>query len=346
MTQEEKLKEAKRLYETANSDQRYVLESLFPELKESEDERIRKSLIILLQHFCKGYRVPGLNFPVSYKDMLAWLEKQGEQEQDPCEHCKDKCLNCHNFPCIEKRAFEQGKSVFDVINEEKVDNADKVEPKFKVGDWITNGATKPAQISSIEDDMYYTHNGTIGGDIESMDKDYHLWTISDAKDGDVLYSPCCKLLWIYKDDNSCYVGNNLSYNENCVVVNCSICIPSDVCPATKEQRDLLFQKMKEAGYEWDAEKKELKKIEQKPSWSEKDEKRIKKVMHILSLDGRISNEELKSILDWLKSLKERYTWKPSKEQMEALKEVCDEHWEPDGLDPLYTLYQDLKKLKE
>ena len=31
-------------------------------------------------------------------------------------------------------------------------------------------------------------------------------------------------------------------------------------PATKEQRDLLFSKMKEAGYEWDAEKKELKKI--------------------------------------------------------------------------------------
>lgn len=32
-------------------------------------------------------------------------------------------------------------------------------------------------------------------------------------------------------------------------------------PATKEQHDLLFQKMKEAGYEWDAEKKELKKIQ-------------------------------------------------------------------------------------
>lgn len=34
---------------------------------------------------------------------------------------------------------------------------------------------------------------------------------------------------------------------------------SSVFPATKEQRDLLFQKMEEAGYEWDAEKKELKK---------------------------------------------------------------------------------------
>ena len=34
-----------------------------------------------------------------------------------------------------------------------------------------------------------------------------------------------------------------------------------ISPATKEQCDLLFQKMTEAGYEWDAEKKELGKIE-------------------------------------------------------------------------------------
>ena len=32
-------------------------------------------------------------------------------------------------------------------------------------------------------------------------------------------------------------------------------------PATKIQRDFLFRKIKEAGYEWDAEKKELKEIE-------------------------------------------------------------------------------------
>ena len=36
MKQEERLKEAQRLYETANADQRYVLESLFPSLRESE----------------------------------------------------------------------------------------------------------------------------------------------------------------------------------------------------------------------------------------------------------------------------------------------------------------------
>jgi hypothetical protein len=32
-----------------------------------------------------------------------------------------------------------------------------------------------------------------------------------------------------------------------------------IIPATKEQRDILFSKMKEAGYEWNAKKKELKK---------------------------------------------------------------------------------------
>ena len=45
-------------------------------------------------------------------------------------------------------------------------------------------------------------------------------------------------------------------------------------PATKEQRDLLFQKMREAGYEWNEEKKELRKIEKqvpKPKWSDDDE---------------------------------------------------------------------------
>lgn len=54
--------------------------------------------------------------------------------------------------------------------------------------------------------------------------------------------------------------------------------------------------------------------------------------------------------DWLESLKNRVIpknqWKPSEKQMEVLKEACDEHWEPDGLDLLYTLYQNLKKLRE
>ena len=33
-----------------------------------------------------------------------------------------------------------------------------------------------------------------------------------------------------------------------------------ICPATKEQRDLLFQKIKDAGYKWNAETKTLEKL--------------------------------------------------------------------------------------
>lgn len=76
MNIEEKLKAAKRLYQTANSDQKYVLESLFPELKESEDERIRKELITFFQRFpYDSIESAGTN----PKEAIAWLEKQGEQ---------------------------------------------------------------------------------------------------------------------------------------------------------------------------------------------------------------------------------------------------------------------------
>ena len=54
---------------------------------------------------------------------------------------------------------------------------------------------------------------------------------------------------------------------DCVEVN-------TIKPATKEQRDLLFQKMKEAGYEWDADKKELKMIEQKTAEQNVDNRKL------------------------------------------------------------------------
>lgn len=48
-----------------------------------------------------------------------------------------------------------------------------------------------------------------------------------------------------------WVDGHIELNNSCVVYN--------VHPASKEQRDLLFQKMRESGYEWDFENKKLKK---------------------------------------------------------------------------------------
>jgi hypothetical protein len=184
-------------------------------------------------------------------------------------------------------------------------------------------------------------------------------------------------------------------------------------PATKGQRDLLFQKIHDAGYEWDADKKELKKIEQKPAWSEEDEKNSSYIVAALDAynsfrrdRGNLSaQEELNSAVEWihtrlksikpqpkqewseedennilfltsiieecfkdkekitlcgdtvcanftkedvinrLKSLKDRHTWKPSDEQMKALEEATNKQWDVDG-DALWHLYQDLKKLRK
>ena len=55
-----------------------ILETLFPELKESEDEKIKEALIQLVKcNERSGYFV--LN-NVSTSSMIAWLEKQGEEK--------------------------------------------------------------------------------------------------------------------------------------------------------------------------------------------------------------------------------------------------------------------------
>lgn len=53
-----------------------------------------------------------------------------------------------------------------------------------------------------------------------------------------------------------------------------------------------------------------------------------------------------SEMDWLKSLKERYTWKPSDTQLECLSDAI-KHYNSLGYDAhiLKELLNDLKKLK-
>ena len=75
MDYKEKLEEAKRLYETANADQKYVLESLFPEIRESEDEKIIKMLVYIVNI------TPATVAVKNRQTLLAWLEKQGEQKE-------------------------------------------------------------------------------------------------------------------------------------------------------------------------------------------------------------------------------------------------------------------------
>jgi len=154
--------------------------------------------------------------------------------------------------------------LMDVIHVKYDKPADKDEPKyvpkFHEGDWVIGGLTKnePRQIAEVTEEGYKTtYGGWIGS---SFEKDMRLWTIQDAKDGDVICSGQIILLfkkWEDSDWNFVIAYAGIDVSGKLQITNGHWLIANDSHPATKEQRDILFQKMDEAGYEWDAERKEL-----------------------------------------------------------------------------------------
>lgn len=75
---DEAIERARNLYnsEETSAEVMIACENIFPELEESEDERIRKAIIEMI------HDTPSIeceeNYNVSKEDTLAWLEKQGE----------------------------------------------------------------------------------------------------------------------------------------------------------------------------------------------------------------------------------------------------------------------------
>lgn len=136
---------------------------------------------------------------------------------------------------------------------------------------IITPKNKVLQITSIEGTSYRFNNESHYWEICCCDEQCRFWTIQDAKDGDVL---CYKSGWMcifktlnnhtntfssycFMDSDKCFF--NIGIDGHTLDKNFINAYNGEIYPATKEQRDLLFQKMKEAGYEWDTKKKELKK---------------------------------------------------------------------------------------
>lgn len=329
-----------------------VAEKYFHGLKESEGERIRKEIldyIINGSESCYDVQQYGKE---KFEKWIAWIEKQGEQ-------------NLANFAKTCKDEKEP---------------TDKVEPKFHEGEWAAINPelrfASPIRINDIHNNNYRVESvdGNSGEPtIDYIDRNYHLWTIQDAKDGDVLVIQNTNVTY-----ESIFIFNKIENNRIIQYLHYfttdtgeEVCEARSICgfigfvgttvhPATKEQRDLLFQKMKEAGYEWDAEKKELKKIEHTTAWSEGDERNIKELLCLVEANYLSSEEPHDRLINFLESLRPQSQWKPSKEQMEALKDTLnDAIWQYDfkgslikeevtrkHAETIESLYNDLKKLRE
>lgn len=336
---------------------RLRLQSVFPELKESEDEKIKKELIKHLKEGVEGYMPAGDSS--DYQRWLAWLEKQCEQK-----------VNYTTF-------VETGNGGINALVTRELSNndyeekpANKVEPKYHESDWITNGeyTWKVLDVKSFVYILQSQDGNIVDDSISHVDEQFHSFTIKDAKDGDVLVVPPIKgsehseQIFIFKEiKDREYVKNAVEYYCRCMDNEFAsnergFMGQSDdyFTPATKEQRELLFQKMREAGYEWDSEKKELKEIEQKPAWSDEDERNMQSIDSVLFYDKKLPEDICVKLRNFLKSLKDRVfceekfttMWKPSEEQMKALDEALSlaKNCGEESAFDLRTLHEQLKEL--
>lgn len=226
---DEALEKAKTLKETStNTEVVGYMDELFPELKDSEDERVRKELLAVIDD---------LILPNEQHDrFVAWLEKQGKQ-------------------------------IPEAVNEKPSDNTNNVESEFKIGDWVVRKdgqdffyvGRRFAQITKFD-------GSTCRVDCDIWDRTVNIrhWTIEDAKDGDVLaasdssififagvVNETCKYHIALSTDSEIIVNKDENHYWETI---------SGARPATREQCNLLFEKMAKKGYRWDTENKKPIKI--------------------------------------------------------------------------------------
>ena len=185
-------------------------------------------------------------------------------------------------------------------------HVDEVEPKFHDGDWVVycndicqivkreEGCNKLVTVFGIEKELVNERNLSTA----------RLWTIQDAKAGDVLAS---------KDGDNILIFRNLdtstSFSSYYNIQGKGELGWSNgyFIPATKEQRDQLEKAMDNAGYTFDFDKKELKKVEQKPAkWDEENEKlynRICDLIHEAAFENCETDEDGKELGEYAKMMR-------------------------------------------
>ena len=213
---DEAIERSKKLYGDG------ITEAIFPELKESEDEKIRRWIIDDIRYNMNNEPLNNSEYKKKAEKAIDWLERQGKN------------------------------------------STDKTKQSFNVGDWVVSITSKIVYQVEKKENYEYTLR-RISGDSLCLPFFYDVlireWTIEDAKNGDVLvdednnigiFQDCEGMYW-YSYTYLGYDGQLRGFSMG------GSHEQTDTHPATKEQHDLLFQKIKEAGYEWDADKKELKK---------------------------------------------------------------------------------------
>ena len=272
---------------------RTALETLHPELKKSEGERIKNLIYCLIRDRNDNGKLLEQN-GVMVEEALAWLEKQdkfienNEDDSDtdfiiyhPLKNGKGRyeCIPYSFYGMLS--SFSEDKDMIDFLRlcfytEEECnewikqnESTDKVESKFHEGDWIVwQNKCYKVNYNGCGYELIDQNGLSTSLEYGTVDTYAHLWDITkDAKDGDVLVASDSSI-FIFKEvrGSSCKHYIALT-SDNEIQVNTKLDkfweTARGVKPSTKEQRDTLLKAMADAGYTFDFGKKELKKIEKK-----------------------------------------------------------------------------------
>ena len=155
---------------------------------------------------------------------------------------------------------------------EETNQVEKIEtptnrPKFNVDDWIVNAGRSIRKIVGIDTSIYdYLtikdyEDITENLPIEHADEYYHLWTIEDAKRGDILVGECPgdKVILLYSGN---LLEDTNSPDYTCILNDCGLEVVNEhtsfkwrlsrettIRPATVNERIELQEAIKNNGYE-------------------------------------------------------------------------------------------------
>ena len=296
---------------------------ILPELKESEDEKVRKWIIDDIRCNMDNEPLENSEYKKQAKKAIAWLIKQGEPTDiNPSEF--DLRLNklIKQFETLPKEELASSLSFYlNVVQNDGTYKADEKKGEQKPTDTCDSLIIKSKEFPASEKrDFGYFNEPT-----DKVEQKFHEgdWVVVSTAKGDRVVQIAS--VEYSKDGYPSYITTEGRWFGN----------------VTKAR--LLTDK--------DAEiviLPESRVIKSKSPWSEEDEQiilSIEQVMNCASLLN-IVPEKVDKIRTWLKSLEQRIEWKPSDEQMKALHDLNltgNISYAGQG-QVLIELYNDLKKL--
>lgn len=273
-------------------------------------------------------------------DKYSELEKQGEQNPAGCpEYCvMSNCANCPYHPVLIKKPTwsEEDERMINTIISDLERHGGKEDSCYLAEiNWLKflKYRVQLKQEWSEEDDAMIDN---VLGTYKTLEDMLDLTT---SQDKDILESMNFERDWIKslkyriqpKQEWSEEDKNILKAIHNSIDVEC-------LSKNGVEYLDMIY---------WFRSLKDRVQLQPKQEWSEVDELKIGDIHDAITLDDELEESYKEKLHNFLKFLCSQNTWKPSNEQMEALKvSIYDTIPSKEVMSKVESLYYDLKKLKE